>query len=176
MTAKATEIAAEQRYFDDAQLHWERWISEARRLADAGADKAAARALKRLGEAQVAQFVDSRAVAVGRIDHEGGPALYIGRHLIKDDQGEVLVVSWQADAAAPFHLAGPEQPHGLVRKRTFECQGNTILDYADVVFADLTLAGVGSGIDAALLAELGRRRDGALRDIVATIQAAQYEL
>ncbi|NUT18002.1 MAG: AAA family ATPase [Hamadaea sp.] len=176
MTAKATEIAAEQRYFDDAQLHWQRWISEARRLADAAADKAAARALKRLGEAQVAQFVDSRAVAVGRIDHEDGPALYIGRHLITDDQGEVLVVSWQADAAAPFHLAGPEEPQGLVRKRTFECQDNMILDYADVLFADLVLPGVGSGIDAALLAELGRRRDGALRDIVATIQAAQYEL
>ncbi|MEV6969526.1 UvrD-helicase domain-containing protein [Hamadaea sp. NPDC051192] len=171
MTAKTTEIAAEQRYFDDAQLHWERWLGQARALADAAADKAAARALKRLGDAQIAQFVDSRAVAVGRIDHEDGLALYIGRHLIKDDQGEVLVVSWQADAAAPFHLASPGQPNGLVRKRTFECQDNTILDYADVVFAD-----VGSGIDSALLAELGRRRDGALRDIVATIQAAQYEL
>lgn len=171
MTAKATEIAAEQQYFDAAHAHWQRWLAEAEKLATAGADTAAARALKKLGQAQIARFADSTAVAVGRIDDEGGEALYIGRHLIKDDRGEVLVVNWQADAAIPFHLASPGEPHGLARKRTFQCQDNTILDFADVVFADAA-----EGIDAALLAELGRRRDGALRDIVATIQAAQFEL
>ncbi|NUT36406.1 MAG: AAA family ATPase [Hamadaea sp.] len=171
MTAKATEIAAEQQYFDAADAHWQKWLAVAKELAVAGADRSAARALKKLGEAQVAQFADSRAVAVGRIDQDDGEALYVGRHLIKDDRGDVLVVNWQADAAIPFHLASPADPHGLARKRTFRCEDNTILDFADVVYADAA-----SGIDAALLAELGRRRDGALRDIVATIQAAQYEL
>jgi len=173
VTAKATEIAAEQQYFDAAEAHWHRWLAEFRKLAEAGADKQAARALKKLGKEQVAQFADSQAVAVGRIDPDGDESLYIGRHLIKDDQGEVLVVNWQANAAIPYHLASLAEPHGLTRRRTFRCDGNTILDFADVVFGE---GETGADIDAALLAELSRRRDGSLRDIVATIQAAQFEL
>jgi DNA helicase IV len=172
MTAKATEIAAEQQYFDTAEAHWRRWLAEVKTLAEAGADKQAARALKKLSKDQAAKFADSQAVAVGRIDpDDGGESLYIGRHLIKDDRGEILVVNWQADAAIAYHLASLTEPHGLTRRRTFRCDGNTILDFADVIFAE-----TGADIDAALLAELGRRRDGALRDIVATIQAAQFEL
>jgi DNA helicase IV len=170
VTAKATEIAAEQHYFDDAEVHWRRWLAERDELAQAGADKQAAKALRKLGKAQTAQFKDSTAVAVGRMDADG-ESLYIGRQLIKDDRGEILVVNWQAPAAAAYHEASLADPRGLSRKRTFRCEGNKILDFSDIVFGDGA-----AEIDVALLADLARRRDGALRDIVATIQAAQFEL
>jgi len=169
--AEPSEIAREQKYFDNAEAHWQRWVAEATEMAQAAADKTSARALKRLSKKQIAQFSESTAVAVGRMDAEDGETLYIGRQFIRDDNGEVLVVSWQAPAALPYHQASLSQPRGLVRKRTFRCDGNTILDFADVLFGT-----PGAQIDAALLAELARRRDGAMRDIVATIQAAQFDL
>lgn len=171
MSVRATEIADEQRYFDVAEEHWQRWLAETAALAESAADKATAKALKRLSKEEIAKFSDSTAVAVGRMDAEGGESLYIGRHLIRDAQGEPLVINWQADAAVPYHLASLADPLGLHRKRTFQCEGNTILGYADVVFGQ-----DGSEVDAALLAEIARKRDGALKDIVATIQAAQFEL
>src|SRR5512147_51842 len=93
--AKNPEIAKEQDYFDVAEQHWKRWLAEAASLAEAAADKAAARALKSLGKKQIAQFSQSSAVAVGRIDAEDGETLYIGRQRIRDEQGNPLVVSWQ---------------------------------------------------------------------------------
>jgi DNA helicase IV len=171
VTARATEIAEEQRYFDVAEEYWRRWLAERATLAESAADKAAARALKKLSKEQAATFDGSAAVAVGRMDADDGETLYIGRQLIRDASNNVLVVSWQADAALPYHLASMAQPHGLTRKRTFRCEGNTILDFEDVTFGTEPVE-----IDAALFAELARRRDGAMRDIVATIQAAQFDL
>src|SRR5262249_39057332 len=79
--------------------------------------------------------------------------------------------------AAPYYQATVDNPQGLVRKRSFVCAGNTITDFVDVIFQqvaeDLTRL---EGPDARLLSELDQARDGALRSIVATIQAAQYEL
>src|SRR6185369_1254665 len=62
-------------------------------------------------------------------------------------------------------------PLGVTRKRTFECDGNTITDYADVVFG-----AVAETVDSFLARVLARGRTGEMRDIVATIQAAQFDI
>ena len=84
------EIAKEQEYFDVAERHWKRWLAETEALAEAAADKAAARALRKLSKKQIAQFSESTAVAVGRIDAEDGETLYIGRQRIRDEDGNPL--------------------------------------------------------------------------------------
>ncbi len=57
------------------------------------------------------------------------------------------------------------------RRRPIECDGNTITDFADVLFVE-----VAQTVDGFLLGVLERGRTGEMQDIVATIQAAQYEI
>jgi DNA helicase IV len=166
------QLAEEQSYFDAAAKSRLSRLAELDDLAGAAAHQAAAAHLKHHAEAaRQAMGGAGEAVAFGRIDDESGDALYVGRHLIRDDHAEVLVVNWQAPAAAPYFEASHPDPRGLVRKRTFQCVGNTIQDFTEVVFAEIAEA-----VDRHLLAELARGRTGEMRDIVATIQAAQYEL
>jgi DNA helicase IV len=170
--SRSTEIAIEQAYFDATAKHRARKISELGTLARAAANPAVAVHLNRHADAarQAIGTADD-AVAFGRIDDESGEVLYLGRHVIRDDNAEVLVVNWQAPAAARYFEASHSEPHGLHRRRTFECVGNTIGDFTDVVFAEIAAA-----VDQHLLGELARGRTGAMRDIVATIQAAQFAL
>lgn len=185
MTGKPAEIAAEQAYFDTAAKFRTEKLATLADAPRAAAHPGAAAYLKAYAEnaARAVGRADD-AVAFGRIDDESGEACYVGRHLIRGDCG-VLVVNWQAPAASRYFEASHDDPLGLSRRRTFTCEGNTIQDFSDVVFAELTqLTGPVEGADEAdaeavdrlLLAELGRGRTGSMRDIVATIQAAQYEL
>ncbi|HEY8474362.1 MAG TPA: UvrD-helicase domain-containing protein [Natronosporangium sp.] len=172
MGVKAVQLAQEQAYFDAAAKHRDRKLTTLEDVARAGAHASAAAHLRRYAKLAAAAIGDGdTAVAFGRIDDEHGERLYIGRHLIRDDDHQVLVVNWQAPAAAPYYEASPADPQGLVRKRTFECEGNRIRDFTDVRYAEVTEA-----IDQLLLRELSRDRTGAMRDIVATIQAAQYDI
>jgi DNA helicase IV len=173
MDAKPAELAQEQAYFDAAAKHRDRKLATLADVPTAAANAAAAAHLKRYAQAAADAIggADS-AVAFGRTDHAAGQRLYIGRHLVSDQHAEVLVVNWQAPAAAGYFQASYDDPHGLRRKRTFECDGNTIQDFTDLHFAAAGTAGV----DEQLLRELARGRTGAMRDIVATIQAAQYDI
>ena len=170
MTARREEIAREQTYFDNAAEHRTRHLVALGGAADAAAHPAAAADLKRYAEHQRTQG-DPQAVAFGRTDAEDGETLYIGRGLIRDDAGEVLVINWHLPAAEPYYAASPADPLGLHRRRTYECTGNTIRDFADVRYTDRIEAA-----DEFLLRVLGRKRTGAMRDIVATIQAAQFDI
>ncbi len=171
-------LATEQRYFDLAAEHRERMR---RRLLDAPAAAANAGAALR-----IRQDADSRlkkigepddAVAVGRMDDEAGEVLYVGYHTIFDDEAEVLVVNWQAPAAERYYTASHEDAAGLVMKRSFDCTGNRIDAYSDVVFKQLAAAVAElEAPDDALLEDLNRDRTGQMQDIVATIQAAQFDL
>jgi DNA helicase IV len=148
-------------------------------MGAAAANKAAAAHLNRYAQAARELGAAADAVAVGRIDDEAGLPLYVGKALIRDDRHGVLVVNWQAPAASPYFAASPADPQGIRRKRVFTCTGNAIQDFTDVVFAEIGAAveaGLDGMVDAQLLSELARGRDGSMRDIVATIQAAQYEL
>jgi DNA helicase IV len=171
LTGKSAEIAKEQDYFDAAAKARAATLAKLADAAKAAANPAAARYLNRHAKA-AGQAIGraGEAVAVGRIDAESGDVLYIGRQLIRDGH-DVLVVSWQAPAASPYYQASYADPLGLRRKRTFECDGNAIKDFTDVVFAQIAHA-----VDQHLLGELARGRTGAMRDIVATIQAAQWDL
>jgi DNA helicase IV len=170
--SRSTEIAIEQAFFDATAKHRARKISELGDLARAAANPGAAGHLHRYAKAarQAIGPADD-AVAFGRMDDESGEVLYLGRHIIRDDRAEVLVVNWQAPAAARYFEASHQEPHGLHRRRAFECAGNTIQDFTDVVFAEIAAT-----VDKHLLGELARGRTGAMRDIVATIQAAQFAL
>lgn len=172
MEPDPAELAQEQAYFDAAAKHRDRRLAVLADAPAAAAHPAAGAHLKRYASAaaEAAERAGS-AVAFGRIDGESGESLYVGRQLIRDDRSEVLVVNWQAPAAAPYYEATPAKPCGLKRRRTFECDGNTIRHYSDVVFTAQP-----SPVDEFLLRELARGRTGELRDIVATIQAAQYDI
>ncbi|GAA0941090.1 AAA family ATPase [Virgisporangium aurantiacum] len=171
MDGTAAEIAAEQAYFDLAAEFRGKKLAGLDDLATAGANPGAAARIKRYANAarEALQGAD-QAVAFGRIDGRFG-LLYIGRQLINGTEDDPLVVSWHAPAAAAYFEASHADTKGVDRKRVFECDGNTIVNLTDVVFAD-----VAEAVDTHLLAELARGRTGRLRDIVATLQAAQYAL
>ncbi|MEV6931822.1 UvrD-helicase domain-containing protein [Dactylosporangium sp. NPDC051485] len=178
MESKSAEIAAEQEHFDLARKHRERLRTELGEAPDAATNAGAGRWLagfrrgRRDGLAPPEQEV-----AFGRVDQDSDERYYIGRETILDDQRQVLVVNWKTPVGDLFYQATAEDPRGLTRKRTFTCDGNHILDFEDLVFQQLAQdIEALEGPDAALLGELDRGRTGTMRDIVATIQAAQHRL
>ncbi|PWR12673.1 hypothetical protein DKT69_23240 [Micromonospora sicca] len=124
-------------------------------------------------------------MALGRIV-DAEDTLYIGHSSIRDADGTMLVINWKLGAAKPFFNASPQDPHGLISKRTFEFDGHNVVDFEETVFAALARQiealdakadePLQKGPDAALLRELNRKRSGEMREIVRTIQAAQYDL
>lgn len=187
MTASPTrqsEIAQEQKYFDRAWEARERSRTSLGEAAAAVGGKASvAVAVGKAAKAHLAELGDpDEAVATGRFDQDDGETLYVGRRMITDDTGELLVISWKAPVAAPYYTATHEDRKGVARKRTFEVERNRVVDFEDVVFADLAArveelsALEQEGIDDAVLREVDATRTGEMRDIVATIHAMQYEL
>ncbi|GAA3622006.1 AAA family ATPase [Kineosporia mesophila] len=180
--ADETEIAREQQYFD---LAWEA-RERSRQSLGAAAAAVAGKASVAVGKAargHIEQLGDpDEAVAIGRFDPSDGEALYVGKRVITDADGELLVISWKAPGAAPYFTASYDDPQGVARKRTFEVDRNRILGFDDVVFADLAArvseltALEYEGIDDAVLRDLDASRTGEMRDIVQTIHSMQYEL
>jgi DNA helicase IV len=124
--------------------------------------------------------VDVPGLTFGRIDEEGtvrraGPTWYVGRRHVEDEHGEPVVVDWRAPVSTPFYRATASDPFGLHRRRRFLMSGRQLDDLFDEVFddPDSIHAARHGGIPDPLLAELERERTGAMRDIVATIQAEQ---
>jgi DNA helicase IV len=183
--ADAAELVREQKYFDNALDHREKRRERLRHAAVAGADKKAAAALRLSAEDAIDELHGpAEAVAFGRIDLEQSETFYIGYNGILNDDKDALVVNWAAPVAGPFYRASYADSAGVLVKRTYTCESNTILDLDDVVFAEL-LADVerlqeGETLpfrdDDPLLQDLARKRSGEMEDIVRTIQAAQYEI
>jgi DNA helicase IV len=97
------------------------------------------------------------------------------RHL--ERRRDVLVVNWQAPMAAPYFEASHEAPLNVRFRRSFQCDGNKILSFDDVVFLELA-AEVARllaepEMDDALYPSLHEPRTGEMQDIVKAIQAAQ---
>ncbi|MBB6473805.1 HelD family protein [Sphaerisporangium rubeum] len=117
----------------------------------------------------------------GRLDLDDADAdvdktLYIGRIGMSDDEQVRLLIDWRAPVAQPFYRATPASPMGVTRRRHLRTRDRRVTGVDDDLF-DLdrltdddraTLNG-----EAALLAALGEKRTGRMRDIVATIQAEQ---
>ncbi len=114
----------------------------------------------------------------GRIDARETPAgeleqWYIGRRHIEDDQHDPVVVDWRAPIAAPFYRATGADPLGVDLRRRFMLDEGRITAYLDEHLDDPDAANVAGGIPDPVLAEIGAERTGAMREIVATIQAEQ---
>ncbi|WP_203720917.1 UvrD-helicase domain-containing protein [Paractinoplanes brasiliensis] len=174
----AEVLAAEQKYFDHVSDHRERMRRALLDAPAAAANAGAAVHLRKDAEARLQRIGEpDDAVAVGRMDDEDGDVLYVGYHTIFDDDSEVLVVNWQAPAAARYFTATHADAQGLARKRSFETTGNVVNAYEDTVFRQLAaaVAELEEPGDA-LLDDLNRDRTGQMHDIVRTIQAAQFDL
>jgi len=114
----------------------------------------------------------------GRIDEpdpkgRGIEQWYIGRRHIENDQHDPVVVDWRAPISAPFYRATAIDPLGVVFRRRFSFSEGEMTAYLDEHLDDPDAADVAAGIPDPVLAEIGAARSGAMREIVATIQAEQ---
>jgi DNA helicase IV len=173
------DVPDEQAYFDRALDLRDRLEANLDRAATLAADpKTAAELRRRVGALGVVD--PSQSVSFGRIDR-GADRWYIGRGAIWDEDNDLVVVNWQAPVAAPFYTATPDNTEGLDRRRIFRCRDNRILGIDEMVFNGIAKAVVEGRLPEpvltdTLLESLGRERSGELADIVATIQAAQYDV
>lgn len=108
----------------------------------------------------------------GRIDEEGGDVWYVGRRHIETATHDPVVVDWRAPIAAPFYRATIADPFGLRFRRRFTMADGELSAYLDEHLDHPDGEG-GGGIPDPVLAEIGAARTGAMREIVATIQAEQ---
>ncbi len=114
----------------------------------------------------------------GRIDEPspsgaGIDRWYIGRRHIEDDQHDPVVVDWRAPISAPFYRATAVDALGVTFRRRFTLSDGDLTAYLDEHLDDPDAADVVAGIPDPVLAEIGAARSGAMREIVATIQAEQ---
>jgi hypothetical protein len=173
------DLPSEQAYFDRALALRDRQQADLARAPSLAANPKAAVELRRrvsgLGLAD-----PDEAVAFGRIQ-TGDDRWYIGKGAIWDDDNALVVVNWQAPIAAPFYTATPDDPEGLDARRLYRCSGNQIREIEDLMFREVADA-IADGREPepvrtdALLESLGSARSGELTDIVATIQASQYDV
>jgi len=174
------DLAAEQQYLDQAYD----WLGSMQKRTGAAVADAEWRSAGDW-DATVAQIHLTRRLATmeasagplcfGRIDEASGPTWYIGRRHVETASGEPVVVDWRAPVAVPFYRATFRDPLDLERRRRFILDGRRLVDLLDEDFDDPDSAerAAGAGLPDPLLAELGRARTGAMRDIVATIAAEQ---
>ncbi|HEX9258451.1 MAG TPA: hypothetical protein VF855_02870, partial [Acidimicrobiales bacterium] len=124
------------------------------------------RALEDLAPEDAADFF-------GRIDTDAGERFRIGRRHIEDGQHEPVVVDWRAPVAAPFYRATLQDPFGLRLRRRYSLKSGELIGYNDEHLDNPSGDEAVGGIPDPVLAEIGAARTGAMREIVATIQAEQ---
>lgn len=194
------ELAAEQRHLDGARRHRDRMIAELEAVDPASAadeitgeyvEMTVWEALDSLRSPGAGDFFgridtdpDDRAAASGGRSGDGAGGRgetgrwYIGRRHIADERNEVLVVDWRAPIAAGFYRATAADRLDVTHRRRFSLDDGRLSAYLDEQLddpdaADVPNSGVAAGIPDPVLAEIGAERTGAMREIVATIQAEQ---
>ncbi|TMM13605.1 MAG: hypothetical protein E6F98_05630 [Actinobacteria bacterium] len=170
------ELAAEQAYVDNAYEQLEKMRATLAAAQDKMATEFAAVAMEAWLRRRHRTFEDAeRGLCFGRLTLNGTlRPLYVGRRWVHDDAHDVLVVNWQAPAARPFYTATPSEPRGVTQRRRFRSEGRRLLDISDESLDGSAVEG--ATVSDFLLEELERRREGRMRDIVATIQSDQYRL
>src|SRR6266436_7929131 len=150
--------------------------STVERTQEAMATEWAALNMEAWAKRRMQTFEDAeRGLVFGRLSLDANPRpLYVGRRWVTDDKQESLVVNWQAPAARPFYTATPQTPHGVQQRRRFRSEGRRLTDISDESLDGSAVEG--ASVSDFLLEELERRREGRMRDIVATIQSDQYRL
>ncbi len=133
-------------------------------------------ALEAWARRRLRTFQDAeRGLCFGRLTLDAAlRPLYVGRRWVHDDRHEVLVVNWQAPAARPFYTATPADPQRVTQRRRYRTEGRRLTDISDESLDGTAVEG--ASVSDFLLEELDRRREGRMRDIVATIQSDQYRL
>ncbi|HVL82240.1 MAG TPA: ATP-binding domain-containing protein [Actinomycetota bacterium] len=168
------ELEREQAYVDHAYACMDRMRAEASGLTPVGRNDFEQEAFDRWQRARVAALSDTTSALVfGRIDRVEDEAFYVGRHHVRDEGFETVVVDWRAPVSRAFYQAHRTDPMGLRRRRHFLVDGREVLGIAD---DDLTAGTDHLRAEDVLAHELGRARTGTMRDIVATIQAEQDEI
>jgi len=170
------ELAAEQAYVDNAYENLDQMRETLEGAQDRMATEFAAVAMEAWLKRRQKTFHDAeRGLVFGRLTLDGTlRPLYVGRRWVHDDSHEALVVNWQAPAARPFYTATPSEPQRVTLRRRFRTDGRKIVDISDEALDGSVLEG--ATVSDFLLEELERRREGRMRDIVATIQSDQYRL
>jgi DNA helicase IV len=170
------ELQAEQAYVDHAYECLDRMRSTLERTGDSMATEFAAVAMEAWVKRRVRTFNDAeRGLCFGRLTLDAAPQpLYVGRRWVHDEGHAVLVVNWQAPAARPFYTATPHDPQRVTQRRRYRTDGRRIVDISDESLDGTAVEG--GMVSDFLLEELERRREGRMRDIVATIQSDQYRL
>src|SRR5918994_1975500 len=98
---------------------------------------------------------------------------YIGRRHVENDEHDPVVVDWRAPISAPFYRATAIDPLGIMFRRRYTFAEGEMTAYLDEHLDDPDAADVAAGIPDPVLAEIRAARSGAMREIVATIQAEQ---
>ena len=170
------ELQQEQAYVDNAYEALDRMRSTLERTGDAMATEFAAIAMEAWVKRRIRTFQDAdRGLCFGRLTLDAGlRPLYVGRRWVHDDQHEMLVINWQAPAARPFYTATPADPQRVTQRRRYRTGGRRIVDISDESLDGTVVEG--ASVSDFLLEELERRREGRMKDIVATIQSDQYRL
>jgi DNA helicase IV len=170
------ELASEQAYVDNAYTALDKMRTTLEGAQDRVATEFAAVAMEAWLKRRHKTFQDAeRGLCFGRLTVDGTlRPLYIGRRWVHDDAHEMLVVNWQAPAARPFYTATPSEPQRVTQRRRFRTDGRRVVDISDESLDGSAVEG--ATVSDFLLEELDRRREGRMRDIVATIQSDQYRL
>jgi DNA helicase IV len=170
------ELEQEQAYVDNAYAQLDKMRSTLEASQDRMATEFAAVAIEAWLKRRRRTFQDAeRGLVFGRLSLDGMlRPLYIGRRWVHDDAHEMLVVNWQAPAARPFYTATPSDPQRVTQRRRFRSEQRRIVDISDESLDGTAVEG--ATVSDFLLEELDRRREGRMRDIVATIQSDQYRL
>ena len=170
------DLATEQAYVDHAYECLEKMRATLGRTGDMMATQFAAVAMEAWAKRRARTFQDAeRGLCFGRLTLDAAPRpLYVGRRWVHDDDREPLVVNWQAPAARPFYTATPADPQRVTQRRRYRTEGRRLTDISDESLDGTAVEG--ASVSDFLLEELDRRREGRMRDIVATIQSDQYRL
>jgi DNA helicase IV len=170
------ELQQEQAYVDHAYECLDKMRATLEGAQDRMATEFAALAIEAWMKRRRKTFLDAeRGLCFGRLTlDELARPLYVGRRWVHDDHQDVLVVNWQAPAARPFYTATPNDPQRVTQRRRYRTEGRRIVDISDESLDGTAVEG--ASVSDFLLEELERRREGRMRDIVATIQSDQYRL
>ncbi|GAB3649413.1 HelD family protein [Glycomyces tarimensis] len=109
----------------------------------------------------------------GRLDFDDGRVRHVGRLGVRDDEYRTLLVDWRAPAAAPFYRATAVDRQEVARRRVIRSFGRRVEEISDDLLNEDAADRLPVIGDGALMAALGRKRTGRMRDIVATIQSEQ---
>ena len=109
----------------------------------------------------------------GRLDFDDGRVRHVGRLGVRDAEYRPLLVDWRAPAAAPFYRATAVDRQEVARRRVIRSFGRKVEEISDDLLNEEAAGKLPVVGDGALMAALGRKRTGRMRDIVATIQSEQ---